>query len=71
MSFEIVCIVAALAFGAIAVCWLFDDTEKRKQQRALEADDKLHEHSGIAWKELHERRQAVSSPKRKKHGNAA
>ena len=63
MTFEVVCIVAAVAFGAIAVCWLFDDSEKRKQQRALEADNRLHEHWGIPA-ELRTRRSA--QPKRKR-----
>ena len=70
MPLDVVLTMGVLAFLGIIVGCFLDGGEKRKQQRALEADNRVHEHSGIAWKELHERRQAVS-PKRKKHGNAA
>lgn len=65
MPLDVVLTMGGLAFLGIGLCWFLESTEARRNARHVDTDN----HAGIAWKELQERRQAVS-PKRKR-GNAA
>lgn len=60
MDLDVVAVMGLLAFLGIGLCWFLESTEARRTARHVEDD-----HAGVAWKELQERRQAVS-PKRKR-----
>lgn len=60
MPVDVVLVMGGLAFLGIGLCWFLESAEARRNARHVEDD-----HAGIAWKELQERRQAVS-PKRKR-----
>lgn len=64
MDLDVVAVMGLLAFLGIGVSVFIESVAARRNARHVEDN-----HAGIAWKELHERRQAVS-PKRKR-GNAA
>lgn len=65
MPIDVVLVMGGLAFVGIALSWFFDGSEVRKQARALEADNRVHEHWGIPM-ELRARRQSAAAPKRKR-----
>lgn len=65
MPIDVVLLMAGLAALGIGVCWFLDGAEERRQARALERDNRMHEHWGIPM-EMRARRAAA--PKRKRAG---